>query len=388
MNITVVELINNLAFFLPLLLTTYFIGKKLKLTASLSLTLFLWHSLFCLLYFYLVGSQDSDAEYYFTQALNGADDWSPGTRFVESLTGLFINFFGLSKFKTFFIYSMSGVIGLLLLANTIFEVLPKHKNNFISTYTPYIILLSPNLSFWSCSIGKDGIAFLAGCLAAFTSINLEKRTVFGITSVTLMLLVRPHIAFIMLFSFMVQLLLSKKSAKVAFPIKILLSSILLVTTFSYSVYYGNVEDISSGGISEYIESRQASNLDGTSSVEIANMPLPFQMFTYLFRPLFIDAPTNILGAIVSGENLFLLLLVAKNLTKLIRLRSSPNIREVLFNAIYFSLTLILLSITTSNLGIAIRQKTMFMPSLILLLAYAIRHSFDSKIKYSLKPNHK
>jgi hypothetical protein len=375
------EFIKNLAFLLPLFLIVYSIGIRLKLPVVLISALFTWHSFFSLIYFHSVQEQGGDSEHYFMEGLNGANNWSPGTNFIEALTGILVNYFGLTKLEVYFAYSIPGLIGLFLLANTVFEILPKHKNKYISTYTPYLILFSPNLNFWSCAIGKDGIAFLAGSLAAFASINFSKRVVSGLTSVLLMFLVRPHIALIIIVSFMLSSFSSKNSnSLLAYITKIFFTILLICGIFSYSIYYTSLEDVSVDGASAYVEARQNSNLEGSSSIEISSMPLPLQMFTYLFMPLFINTPRSMMALIVSTDNSLLLLWVLKNTFNLFSLKNSIKKREILFNIFYTILALLLLSTTTANSGIAIRQKTMFLPSFILLVSYSIRYASDEKTK--------
>jgi hypothetical protein len=356
----------------------YFLGVRLKLQSLLSVSLFIWHTAFCLIYFVWAENQDADANNYYLEALNGASDWSPGTRFIEALTGFFIVSLGASKLNTYLIYNIPGILGLLLLASALLHVLPSTRNKLVSIYAPYIILFSPNLSFWSCAIGKDGIAFLAACMAAFSSLDISRRKIQAFLSVFLMFLVRPHIAIIIITSFGILFSL-KKTIGISYRILLLiLISIPASMIISYSLDYGGVDNSSVGGVTTFIESRQSSNLEGGSSIEISNLPLPMQMMTYLFRPLFFDSLGNILSIFVSCENLILLLWSIRNTPKLIRSKNEENSIVFAFNVIYTLLTLVLLSITTANLGIAVRQKTMFMPSYFLLMAIAIRNEFDKK----------
>lgn len=99
------------------------------------------------------------------------------------------------------------------------------------------------------------------------------------------------------------------------------------------------------------------------------MSYPMQMFTYLFRPLPFDAHSA-LALFTSIENTILLALFLYVLFKnKFRLHSFIEGKNA-WLLIYAFLTCSMLAITTANLGIATRQKWMFMPILIYLLVYA------------------
>jgi hypothetical protein len=97
----------------------------------------------------------------------------------------------------------------------------------------------------------------------------------------------------------------------------------------------------------------------TSGVEITTYSLPMQVFTFLYRPLFFDAP-GILGFIVSIENVFYLmftmrLLSFKGFNYLIT--SNFLVKTALFS--FLTVTIALAQIS-GNLGLAIRQKSQVM----------------------------
>jgi hypothetical protein len=145
----------------------------------------------------------------------------------------------------------------------------------------------------------------------------------------------------------------------------------------FALQYAGVKDGAS--ISETLEKQSTAN-DG--QLNLASMTLPEQMFAYLFRPLFFDA-TSALSLIVSIENLFMLLLFIKFFVPSAAEMIKDSSFTMRYNFIFFLSTLILLSMTTNNLGIAVRQKTMILPSFLVLLAlsasfyYAKFHPTDT-----------
>ncbi|MEM6735090.1 MAG: hypothetical protein AAF149_00550 [Bacteroidota bacterium] len=117
----------------------------------------------------------------------------------------------------------------------------------------------------------------------------------------------------------------------------------------------------------------------TSGIDITSYTLPEQVFTFLFRPLFFDAP-GILGVIVSFENVFLMLIT---LTFILRggimyiLQSDFLVKTSFFSFLAVSVALAQIS---GNLGIAIRQKSQVM----LLFLFVIISMFDDRKKRLFK----
>jgi len=104
----------------------------------------------------------------------------------------------------------------------------------------------------------------------------------------------------------------------------------------------------------------------TSGVDIASYSLPLQVFTFLYRPLFFDAP-GALGYIVSFENAFYLLLTLKILSlKGIRYLITSNllVKTCLFS--FLSITIALAQIS-GNLGLAMRQKSQAIPLFLFVI---------------------
>jgi hypothetical protein len=104
-------------------------------------------------------------------------------------------------------------------------------------------------------------------------------------------------------------------------------------------------------------SRLESSAD--SGVSMSNYPLPLKLFTFWFRPLFIDSP-GVVGQFSSVENLIYLLLFAKifNMRFVRFILKAPYI--VKMSAIVFLLSSFALTFVMSNLGIIMRQKSMVM----------------------------
>jgi hypothetical protein len=115
----------------------------------------------------------------------------------------------------------------------------------------------------------------------------------------------------------------------------------------------------------------------SSGVDITSYSLPFQVFTFLYRPLFFDA-SGALALIVSFENVFYLLMTLKILNlKGIRYLITSNflVKTCLFG--FLTVTIALAQIS-GNLGLAMRQKSQVM-ILFLFVVLAFLDSEKTKL---------
>ncbi len=114
-----------------------------------------------------------------------------------------------------------------------------------------------------------------------------------------------------------------------------------------------------------------------SGIDISQYSFPMKLFTFLFRPLFVDAP-GALGIIVSVENLFYLIITFKLLgnARGWKFLATGNFlaKSALFSFLTVSAALAQIS---GNLGLAMRQKSQVM---ILLMFIILSFMEDEKMK--------
>lgn len=198
--------------------------------------------------------------------------------------------------------------------------------------------------------------------------------------------IRPHIAMVMLIASGLAVLLSSKGMSVWWRITFVAAAIAVFVIISPIVFdfigiddesIDNYEDIAN------IRSKNLSRSNVGSRIDIATMSVPLRMFTFLYRPLFFDAG-NLLGIIVSIENLFYLILTFTLLKwrNIIRMYEMPL---VLKTCLFFSIsTAYFMSSSLSNLGIIIRQKNMVMFMLVILFLYLRSEDMVMKRRHSPK----
>ena len=330
-----------------------------------ALALYVWHSFFCIFYFWYSLDNAADATLYYIRSLGYDDGFRFGTAGIYFIVSFLSQGLSFSYGNTFLVFNIFGYVGLLAFASALQTATTNNRRD-IRTFSVLFLYL-PGISFWSSAIGKDALTFMAAGLVTWAALDIGRRMPAIVVGGCLFLLPRPHIAGILLISICIALLASSKlgALKKAALLSIAIPLSVVGTQFGLS-YAGLGEASDLSDVNAYFETRQGHNLGGGSSVDIAGMPVPLRLFTYLFRPLVFDA-NGIMGLIVSFENLALLALFLMVIFKRKRSRSGLSRFSVIF---YFTFTVIswfILANTTANLGIAVRQKSMFLPMLVVLL---------------------
>ena len=338
-----------------------------KATKTRALGLYIWHSAFCLVYAFISLLIISDATLYYINSIGRMSDFEIGTRAIESIAGIFTNGFGLSYLGVFMVFNIFGSIGLLAVDASLRHA-TVDKSGFIK-FMALLTVLLPSMSYWSGALGKDSIAFMSTGLLLWASIDLKQRYKLFLIAFFLMFIVRPHIAGFMLIAYYLSLLINKNLPilKKFFYLSILLFVLIIIIPIVLE-YVGFSEIISIESLKEYINRRASYNLRGGGSIDISSMSFFLKLFTYLFRPLPYEAH-SLLSLISSIDNLFLLFIFILSLFSLLKLKKEKftlnHSKENRWFLLIFSVTtFIMLSDITSNLGISVRQKWMFLPILL------------------------
>lgn len=347
------------------------VGIRTKRDTLIILGVFLWHTLFSIVYFLYTLNNAADAKGYYRTSISDYDfSFYPGSRFINYLTSIFSQGADANYFNSTLVYNLFGSIGLVFLYLSI--------KRYLSSLPWYwvLILFIPSMSFWSSGLGKDAISYMACCLFIYAVSASTKPALLLTLSFFSMFMVRPHVAAMLLISYVVYFIVKSKTHIILKALALPAIAAGLFLSLGFVQQYVGLEEASFDSVSSYVDSRQAVNQDGGSSLDIASMSYPMQMFTYIFRPLPFEAHSAV-ALISSLENIALLLVFIY-----IFIKSKSSFKtffknENLWLFMYAFLTCTMLALTTANLGIATRQKWMFMPVLIYLLIYAF---YDYKTK--------
>ncbi len=371
------QIILTLSILLFSFLFFFFLFVRNKKDIILVFLIFFWHTFFSIFYYWYSLFNTADATLYYKYSFSNNLEIYPGTKALIYLTSLFSKGLDASYLNTTLFYNFFGTFGIFLF----YFSLKKYLNN-LSWYWKLIIFI-PSMSFWSAGLGKDAISFFSICLFLYTLSSNNKIYIFLPISFFIMFIVRPHIALMMIVSFVIYFIIRSK-VHILFKV-ITLPIIVASITFSSSFVqqYIGLEEASIDSVSSYVEQRQGYNQSGGSSIDLQSMSYPMQIFTYIFRPLPFDAHST-LALFTSIENTILLFLFIYILfISKFRLYSFVEGKNT-WLLIYAFLTCSMLAITTANLGIATRQKWMFMPIFIYLLIYAFYRYKHNQYAISIK----
>lgn len=361
---TVWEIFSLAGVFLAGLMVMPRISQWLQVSARHAMALYVWHTFFCLVYIWYSLNNPADSLKYFLDSLHWDSGPMLGGRSVIFVNSLLTQFFGLSYGGCFFVFNIFGSIGLIAFSAAIRAML-WNKSRWLRGMI-IILPFLPGFSFWTTAIGKDSIAFFGVGLICWAAASPYRRFPTIVIGFAALLTVRPHMAAVLLAALSFAFLLA---SKLHLARKLLISAILVPTTitvFAFSLSYVGLDSLSVDRVDAFVDQRQAYNTQGGSSVDIASSSPPMRLFMYAFRPLFFDAG-GVFGLVVSLENLVLFVIFLSFLSGLIRRRSNLTRFQKVFFFLYAAISWIVLANTTANLGIAIRQKTMFTPMLLLIM---------------------
>lgn len=341
------------------------LSKAFRCRARRALILYCWHTIFCVYYAHYMLHNIGDARGYYYRAVQGDISFEFGSAAVDLITYFCVSILGLSFLGAFLVFNIFGFIGLLAFDASL-RIATAEKSKALRRLATLIIFL-PSVSFWSAAIGKDAIAFMGTGLALWAALQLKRRMWLMGIAVVLQLLVRPHIAGIMIIALAGSQLMQRNIALgqrlIMGGAATLAATIMIPLALNYT---GMGSGIGAEELSSYIEQRQQMNQDGGGSLDIASMSVTMQLFTFLFRPLPMEA-TSVFSLAASVDNVILLFLFAAGLWRLLRRNTQAMMGNRAFMWLYSILVWILLASTIANLGIAVRQKWMFVPMLTFLL---------------------
>jgi hypothetical protein len=334
--------------------------------------------LFIVYYIYTLSSRsDSQAYYWYTKAVdNWFYWWGSDTRFIQFITWPFSNFLGLSYESTMLIFCYLGFQGVVL-----FYLAAKENINYLpawlGSYTAAeFVFLLPNVHFWSSSIGKGGVMLTGIGLIIFGLSRFQKRYWMIVLGAWMVYMIRGHILFIIILGAGAGLFFTLKGIKWYYKLFMIVTAL----TIGYLILddltkYTGRNDLNIFE-SEKLQHRVTQNTSATSGVDIGNYNQAQKLFTFWFRPLFIDAP-GFLGVIVSFENLVYLLFAFQVLQFGLPNWKNWNgwFRIGLFIFLFGSVALAQIA---GNLGIAMRQKAQIMPLFFIIYCKAISYKANRK----------
>lgn len=350
--------------------------SQLRHSKATWLGVFFYHLFFCGLYYAYTLVNRSDSKAYYSKILeqHRGDSWidfyKVGTPFIEFVGYPFVQYLGFSYEAMMLLFAFFGFVGLFYFYLTALNLL-QYRHKLFGFDVLLLMLFLPNIHFWSVSLGKGSLMFMGLGLLFYGLSNIGRNWLSLALGTVLVFHIRAHIMLVIIIALLAAVLFSSKGIRAWQKILIVVVGLAALAPVANTfLAYAGLEEADSTEIVDFVDHRSNELAKAGSSVDLSNYNQVFKLFTFLFRPLFIDAP-NALGLVVSFENMFYLFFLFRILSfNFIRfLTSSPWIIKVAlitFLGVSFALAQI-----SGNMGIAIRQKSQVMFLFFLVvLAYA------------------
>lgn len=348
-------------------------------------SLFFYHLFFFGVYYTYTLFNRSDSTLYYERPQWGDTWWDyfgTSTTFIDFIGWPFINVLGFSYEMMMVLFAWFGYVGFVYAYLFFRENIPIKIRVFNIDFLVLVLFL-PNMHFWTASLGKGAPIFMGLMMFAYAIKKPKNRWVVLILGSLFIYYIRPHVFLFVAAGTIMGLMTGKE--KIAFWKKVviyggMLGALIIVQDTILGVAGLDESEDLIEGFDKFSNERANSLSDSGSGVSMANYPLVLKLFTFWFRPLFIDAP-GALGLIVSFENLIYLLLFFKILKKdfISFLKKSPV--SVKMSITVFLLASIAMSFVMSNLGIIMRQKSMVMYFLFFVIYYYLaQKKYDRIVK--------
>ncbi|KEO74607.1 hypothetical protein EL17_02730 [Anditalea andensis] len=303
------------------------------------------------------------------------------TTFVLWMTYIPSQIIGLSYLTGNLIFGALGFIGIRYVF--IMTAVNFPQNHAIMNIRLFpLVFYFPNLHFWTAGVGKDSIAFwgIAWFLFALQSYNTKWWQ--GLVALFFVYMTRPHMG---------QALIASASVAILFSTEIRreYKYILGVVTFGVSIYLSDstleflkLEEFSIVEMETLANKTAGLLASGKSGIDVSSNSFPLRIFTYMFRPLFIDAH-NTMAFLSSCENavyLYLSFYIYRNWSPE-ALRDMPVFLKA--GMVVFIPTLLAFANSLGNLGAIMRMKNMTMIYFLLFCFWLISYQKERRLRKTL-----
>lgn len=269
------------------------------------------------------------------------------------------------------------------------------KNHSYIVYS--IIWLWPSFVFWTTGIGKDSLMFL-GVSIFFTALKLykyhfKKSVVLLLFSTIILWMLRPQIFMPIFFAvFLVNFFSNKISLKSKIITVLLVTGFISIMMPNILLYGAKTHEFNLLSIESHALTLQSAQAIGTSFSPPTQNPkylllfLPYTACANLFFPLFIGIK-NLIGFFASIENILFIFLLYNYIvfrSKFLDPLTLSTQKFIKYAEFYFISGIALLGLINTNLGLAMRQKIMFISPLIILIA--VSRSWQLQNKRAIRYN--
>jgi hypothetical protein len=345
--------------------------------------LFFYHFVFTLIaYDYFIKNGGDAGLYWFNSRYVEGKVWldffNYGTDSLLFLNYPLVKIISLPIWCGFMIYSCIGFLGICQFYRLVKLWVGDKVVIWGINIIPFVLLM-PNMHYWTSILGKEPLIFL---FIATVILECLRKRYFSFQlffSLTFLLIIRPHVALILVFSFVLMLLVfenwnCKRKAIIGIS-----ASVLLVGCFILFLKISNIKVFNWAKILRFNKYALLSLKDSNSYIPMIQYSYPEKLFAFYFRPLFFDIQ-NIYGFFISIENLLLLILHGIGIwyfIKYFRFFKTDTLWKCI--AFYYLIAGLLFVQRYSDMGLIIRTKIMMQPFAVAAIVWLLK---EVKLKTS------
>lgn len=297
-----------------------------------------------------------------------------GTTFILWLCYIPSQLMGLSYLTGNILFGFLGFIGIRYLFVLVATLFPTNHSVLNIPLFPTVFYFL-NLHFWTAGVGKDAICFWGIAWFLFAMQNYRERWWQAAIAIFFVYMARPHMGQALISGAGLAILFGsevKIGYKIALGSLAVVGAVILLPSTLEAL---RLEDLSIESMESLADSK-VGNLSSThvgSRIDLTSYPWPLKLFTYMFRPLFIDAH-NFVAFFSSFENalyLWLSFFIYRNWTPE-AIRDMPLFIKA--GMITFIPVTLAFMNSLSNLGIVMRMKNMTMIYFLLFCFFLIAYN--------------
>lgn len=350
------------------------LADKIK---SNRLLLFLlgYHLLFTYFSWEYFAEKGGDAAFYWFQTdasrnRSFSDLFHYGSDVILLLNYSFAKVLQLDIIFGFLLYSLIGFIGIIQFYR-LGKVLLDEKATVFGIDYLFLLLMLPNLHFWTASLGKEAICFLLIATILLEIARKRYTAISFILAFLLLIAIRPHIALFLLMAVMAVFFFGKQ---LKLKQKILFGAVFLLVGF-LAVYMvlqlSEIRYLDWSRIQRFNEYSLLSFKDTGSYVPMIEYSYPYKVFTFWFRPFPGEFPT-FMGWGLGLENVIWIFLHAIGLVVLVRKWQQFHFAPVMKIIMIFAvISAVIIVQRYSGFGIFARTKIMMQPFIGLVLLWIL-----------------
>ena len=352
----------------------YFLCKRYNWSFHYSLYLFFFKFLFFLVYLYFeISNYDySDFNYFFKgEPELPTEIMTPGNSFFGQSI-ILLRYLGMDYVSVSSLLNLLGTIAFVIYGNLIVSSFhfSEYKMKLTFLFVPFVSLSS---IFFSSTPSKDTLCFFS--ISLIFLILMKKEKIFLLIFPFIFLtLTRPHFAVIFLFSVFVSFVIKNYKNNIKYFFSCVVGGIFIYSiSFLVFTHYNFESGAKKFLFFNFVEHLYDNLLIAQNNYQETSLAIPNDIFI-LFRPLY-----YLFGISVKEGGLFYFIYIFENfilatilLIKFINIDYKKIFKKGikyknLILCLFVIILLYFLSITTGNYGIVMRQKSMILFPLIVII---------------------